>query len=63
MNPVLKRKVSETLENLQQLQVEYIPVTLDESEISEIEPESVYFLDLRKINPTVDVRYFINLAT
>ena len=59
---MLKKKINETLENHQQLQVEYIPVVLEESEISEIEPESVYFLDMRKLNPTMDVKYFINLA-
>lgn len=58
----LKKKISDTLEN-QQIQQDYIHLVLDQETIAELEPETVYFLDLRKLNPTMEIRYFINLAS
>ena len=37
-------------------------MTLEEQQIAELEPDSVYFLDLRKINPSIEIKYYINLV-
>ena len=57
----IKNKINETLDQ-QQVQVDYIPVTLDDQQIAELEPESVYFLDLRKVNSTNEIKYYMNLV-
>lgn len=58
---MLKDRISETLDN-QQMQVDYMPLVLSEQDISQLDTESVYVLDQRKINPTCPIRYFINLV-
>jgi len=60
-NKAVKDKISENLE-IQQIQTEFTPTILSEQEISQLDYESVYFIDQRKINTGLPIRYFINIA-
>ena len=60
-NKAVKDKISQNLE-IQQIQTEFTPTILSEQEISQLEYESVYFIDQRKINSGLSIRYFINIA-
>ena len=39
-----------------------MPTVLSEGEISQLDYEAVYFIDQRKINSSLPIRYFINIA-
>lgn len=40
-----------------------MPVVLEEQQLAELDPESIYFVDLRKVNPTIDIKYYVNLIS
>ena len=46
----------------QQIQTDFTPTVLTEHEIAQLEVESVYFVDQRKIHPSLPIRYFINVV-
>ena len=39
-----------------------MPTVLSETEIAQLDIESVYYIDQRKINAGMSIRYFINIA-
>jgi len=60
-NKGIKDKISESLDH-QQIQTDFMPTVLSEVEIAQLDIESVYFIDQRKINSGLPIRYFINIA-
>ena len=60
-NKALKDKISESLDS-QQIHTDFMPTVLSEGEISQLDYESVYYVDQRKINSNLPIRYFINIA-
>ena len=58
---MLKDKITESLDS-QQIQTDFVPTVLSEQEIAQLDYESVYFIDQRKINSSLPIRYFINIA-
>ena len=39
-----------------------MPTILSEQEIAQLDYEAVYFIDQRKLNSNLSIRYFINIA-
>lgn len=60
-NKALKDKISESLDS-QQIATDFLPTVLSEGEIAQLDYEAVYYIDQRKINANLPIRYFINIA-
>lgn len=60
MNTPFYEKMNQTLEQ-QQTSVDYIPVVLNAKTLATLDLDSVCIQDLRKLNPSANVRYYKNL--